>query len=161
MTRGFCPDPLCVGMCKSAEVILMQLVCRLSECRASFHICRSCYRGQCYCSRRCRKTARRRQQKAANLRYYATPEARFDRSDRQRAWRERQKARVSGCPPKSVMYQGSKPPLVVSVSVCHGFFTRHAAVLDKKTMVRRSRCVICGRAGRLVNPFFTPRRHYP
>jgi hypothetical protein len=146
-------------MCNSAEVTLIQLVCRLPECRASFHICRSCYRGQCYCSPSCRAIARCRQLKAANLRYTRTPGVNIDQSNRQRAWRERQKARVSCCPKDSVMYQGSMLLLVVSVSVCQGFLNRCAAVLGKKTMVHRPRCVICGRVGRLVNPFFIKRRH--
>ena len=37
-------------MCNGAEVILIQLVYRHPECRGTFYICRSCYRGQCGCS---------------------------------------------------------------------------------------------------------------
>jgi len=148
-------------MCKDVEVILIQLVCRLPECRATFQICRSCYRGQSYCSTSCRVIARYRQVKAANLRYNKTPEARYDRNDRQRAWRERQKARVPCRHNDSVMYQGYILILVVSVSVCQGFLDRRTAVFDKKPLTFRPRCVICGCAGRLVNPFFAKRRHYP
>jgi len=152
-------------MCKDAEVILLQLVCRLPECRKRFHICRSCYRGHCYCSRRCRKIARRRQLKAASLRYYESPEARQDRSDRQRAWRERQKSRVARSHNDSVMYQGSNLFLAMAVSVCHRIFNLQRAILEEKTRTWHAsdppRCIICGRVSRLVNPFFIKRRHYP
>ena len=152
-------------MCKDAEVILIQLVCRLSECRSIFHICRCCYRGHRYCSRLCRRIARRRQVKTANLRYYQSPAARLDRSDRQRAWRQRQKERVTGDATDSVMYQGSLVFPVVAVCVWQWFFDRRKADLEKKTRKPHApghpRCVICGRVGRFVNPFFTKRRHYP
>ena len=152
-------------MCNDAEVILIQQVCRLSECRKLFHICRSCYRGQCYCSRRCGKIARRRQLKAANLRYNQTPEARLDRNDRQRAWRQRQKERAAGSQKNSVMYQGSLVLVIVTVSVCQRFLALQKAILKRK--IRKShasgqpRCIICGRVGRFVNPFFIKRRYYP
>jgi len=152
-------------MCKDVEVILLQLVCRLPECRKNFHICHSCYRGHSYCSHRCRTIARRRQLKAANLRYNKTPEARQDRSDRQRAWRERQKLRVPCSHNDFVMYQGSILFLAVAVSVCHWIFNRQRAILEEKSRALHlsglSRCIICGRVSRLVTPFFIKRRPYP
>jgi len=142
----------------TVEDVLCQLVCRLPECGGIFHICRSCYRGQRYCSPHCRHIARRRQLKAANLRYRKTPEARLDQRDRQRSWRQRHKY--------SVMDQGSFALPSAAVSVCHGSLVcPSTAVLEEKTMVAhvygRPRCVICGRVGRFVNPFRIRRRHSP
>jgi len=152
-------------MCKGTEVILIQRICRLPECRAIFHICSSCDRGQCYCSPHCRAIARYRQVKAANLRFNNTPTGRLDRNDRQRAWRQRHKDRLRASQNESVMYHGSIPLSVVAVSVCQGSLNRRTAVLEGKTQVLHvsgpPRCVICGRFGRLVNPFFIKKRHYP
>jgi len=142
----------------AVEDVLSLRVCRLRECGRIFCICRSCYRGQCYCSFHCRHTARRRQLKAANLRYRRTTEARLDQRDRQRAWRQRHK--------QSVMDQGSIAPQSAAVSVCHDSpCCPSTAVSEEKTMVAhvygRPRCVICGRIGRFVNPFLIRRRHNP
>jgi hypothetical protein len=85
----------------------------------------------------------------------------IDRSIRQRAWRERKKARAAAGQTESVMYQGSIALFVVAVSVCQGFLNRKSAVLYEKTMAFRPRCIICRRVGRFVDPFFIKRRHYP
>jgi hypothetical protein len=44
---------------------------RCKECGAWFFLCRRCYRGQRYCSGECRKEARRRQCRAAQVKYRA------------------------------------------------------------------------------------------
>lgn len=43
--------------------------CHAPGCGVLFFICRSCYRGQRYCSGPCRQTARREQRRAANRRH--------------------------------------------------------------------------------------------
>jgi len=60
-----------------------------------FWICRSCYRGQGYCRRSCRRVQRRRQLRAANRRHQRSPEGRLDHRDRQRAYRRRRRATAS------------------------------------------------------------------
>src|SRR5215471_19730525 len=70
----------------AAEVILRQEACR---CGSIFYICRSCDRGQRYCSERCRQKARRQQRREANRRHQQSPEGRLDHRDRQRLYRER------------------------------------------------------------------------
>jgi hypothetical protein len=70
----------------AAEVILRQEVCR---CGRIFYICRSCDRGQRYCSEHCRQKARRQQRREANRRHQQSPEGRLDHRDRQRLYRER------------------------------------------------------------------------
>lgn len=62
-----------------------------------FYICCHCYRGQRYCSSRCREKARRLQRHEANRRYEESlgVEGREDHRARQREYRQRLKARVT------------------------------------------------------------------
>jgi len=70
-------------------VPLLRRVCR--RCGSIFGVCRSCFRGQCYCSERCRKKARRDRHRQANRRHQETPWGRDDHRDRQRDYRKRRK----------------------------------------------------------------------
>lgn len=56
-----------------------------------FLVCRSCDRGQQYCSEACREPARQAQKAAARRRHQESPEGRADHRDHQRALRERQR----------------------------------------------------------------------
>lgn len=56
-------------------------------------VCRSCDRGQEYCSAECRRQGRRRCNRAASKRYQATPDGAKKHSDRQRRYRARLKAK--------------------------------------------------------------------
>ena len=141
------------------EDVLYQLFCGLAGCGKMFYICRRCYRGHKYCSSTCRAIARRRQMHSARLRYRRTPEARLDQRDRQRRWRQRrsQKTVMDQCsppkenPPPSDGRERSMQPLSTWVEV----------VLERKTGSSHvsgvPRCVICGRAGGFVNPFYLRR----
>ena len=62
-----------------------------------FYICCHCYRGQRYCSSRCREKSRRQQRREANRRYERSlgPEGREDHRARQREYRQRLKRRVT------------------------------------------------------------------
>lgn len=75
----------------AGEVVFRQLVCRWLECGAPFVICRACYRGQAYCSERCRQKGRRQQRRDANRRHQQSREGRLDHRDRQRAYRQRRR----------------------------------------------------------------------
>ena len=149
-------------MCDTGEVVLIQLFCRLTECKAIFYICRRCYRGQVYCSDTCRSTARRRQLKEARRRYNNTPEAKLDQRDRQREWRKKRR------PKKTVMDQGSPTGQNAQPSKGRDCTNRRPArwaavlVVLKSGLIRVfsvPRCVICGRAGVFVNPYHI-RRSY-
>jgi hypothetical protein len=70
----------------AAAVILRQRVCR---CGTTFCICRSCDRGQRYCSEHCRQKARREQRREANRRYQQSLEGRLDHRERQQLYRQR------------------------------------------------------------------------
>jgi hypothetical protein len=145
-------------MRNTAEDVLRQRVCRWRLCGAIFWICRRCDRGHCYCSDRCRSKARREQRRAANLRHRRTPEGRLDQKDRQRAYRRRLAA-------FSVMDQGS-PGEPTSCNIIAPVLSPAVAARNGGQPIPQTRvihdpgvpyCIICGRAGRFVNPFY-PRR---
>lgn len=67
---------------------------RMRWCRGGgelFFVCRSCDRGQQYCSEACREPARQAQQRAARRRHQQSPEGSADHRDHQRALRERER----------------------------------------------------------------------
>jgi len=78
-----------------ADIVLRQRLCGWGECGRLFFVCRSCWRGQRYCSRGCRIQARRAQCREANRRHQISPEGRLDHRDRQRAYRERRRQGVT------------------------------------------------------------------
>ena len=79
----------------AGSTVFHQIVCHLALCRRVFYICCHCYRGQCYCSSRCREEARRLQRRQANRHHQQTPWGRDDHRDRQREYRSRLKAGVT------------------------------------------------------------------
>ncbi len=131
----------------AAEDVLRQRVCRWQGCNAIFWLCRSCDRGQQYCSDHCRAKARREQRRTANLRHRKTPEGRLDQRDRQRAYRRRRAA-------LSVMDQGSTECLNAGNIIPRVFpLLVFAGNSSKQQEPGVPYCAICGRPGRLVNPF--------
>jgi len=147
-------------MCDNGEVVQYKLLCGLPECREIFYICCSCYRGHKYCSDACRGIARRRQMDAARRRYLLTPEAKLDQRDRQRRWRMR---RVK----KTVMDQRSVEKIKMRSSPGRNCAARRlylsvvflALKNGLKHVSGAPRCVVCGRSGRLVNPYHDIRRY--
>ena len=79
----------------ACSTVYRQRVCRFPSCRAVFYLCPHCDRGQQYCGARCREKSRRLQRREANRRHQQTPWGREDHRDRQREYRERQRARVT------------------------------------------------------------------
>lgn len=73
----------------SSATVFRQRICRAAGCGAEFWICRSCDRGQRYCSQECRQQTRRVQCREANCRHQRSLEGRLDHRDRQRAYRKR------------------------------------------------------------------------
>ena len=99
-------------------------------CNAMFAVCRSCDRGQRYCSDACKKRMRRRQLAAAGRRYQATGAGKQAHCCRQRAYRQRRSQ-------ERVTHQGP-----VSITTPRpssgGCFTQ---------------CAVCGQPSRWINPF--------
>ena len=118
-----------------------------------FYLCRRCDRGQQYCSPRCREKSRRLQRREANRRHQRTPWGREDHRDRQREYRERQRARVTD---QSSLHSSPCANLIAP--------RRSEPVEATPELMRRPSpdparptgwvvCQICGRRGRWVNPF--------
>ena len=127
--------------------------------RALFFICRSCDRGQSYCSQPCRRLQRRQQCRAANRRHQQSAEGRADHRDRQRAYRQRQQqARVTD---QRRQRYGSSFRLwepLAAYSKPRSFArrrqeNRHAGTFWGSRPGFRPTCIRCGRAGRFVDPF--------
>src|SRR5262249_26383215 len=119
----------------AAEVILRQRVCR---CGTTFYICRSCDRGQRYCSEDCRQKARREQRRQANLRHQQSVEGRLDHRDRQQLYRERRRFR-------RVTDQGSLEP-DSSVTMPREPI-EHKRLPTLGPELGLAVCIRCGRAG--------------
>ncbi len=118
-----------------------------------FYLCRHCDRGQQYCSPRCREKSRRLQRREANRRHQQTSWGREDHRDRQREYRERQRARVTD---QSSLHSSPCANLTVprtSESV------EATPEPPRRPLPNTAKprgwvvCQICGRRGRWVNPF--------
>ena len=142
-------------MCSSPQVPLRQAVCGWDACRAIFHICRSCDRGQRYCSDSCQQQARQRQRRQAKRRHQQSPEGRQDHRDHQRTYRQRLLEK------KSVSDQGSAttrgcasiglPPAKAQPGAP---FRWIRPVWDKiKAGWGEILCRFCGMRGRFANPY--------
>ncbi len=118
----------------AAEVILRPRVCR---CGTTFYICRSCDRGQRYCSEHCGQKARREQRREANRRYQQSLEGRLDHRDRQRVYRQRRRS-----PEESVTDQGSPEDRFSAMMP-----TPERVTSPASANAIPARCIRCGRAG--------------
>ena len=68
------------------EVIAYQRIC--PTCNAKFYICRSCERGDRYCSIVCRDEARRKNRRKSSATYQATARGRANHQKRQITYRK-------------------------------------------------------------------------
>lgn len=150
-------------MADQDEVVFRHRICR--GCNAVFSICRSCDRGQCYCSSGCRLPALREQRRRANRRHQASIEGRLDHRDRQRAYRKRcAQRRVTDTSSPALTSPGNisawhPGSATTSLHAALTAFSQGFAALP----IHRSqqpnqqpslfRCVVCGRPGRFVDPF--------
>jgi hypothetical protein len=121
------------------QVPLRQRLCRAEVCGAVFYVCRSCDRGQRYCSERCREKARREQRRAANRRHQRSEEGRLDHRDRQREYRRRLVL-------LRVTDQGSDEPARSSTLAALSPPVHEAGIGEAV-------CCVCGRRGTFVDPF--------
>lgn len=118
-----------------------------------FYLCRYCDRGQQYCSPRCREKSRRLQRREANRRHQQSPEGRADHRDRQREYRERQRARVTDQSSlrSSPCANLTAPPAPEAIEAIPEPERRPSpdTAMPSGWVV----CQICGCRGRWVNPF--------
>jgi hypothetical protein len=125
-------------MATGEQVLLRQRQCRAESCGAVFYLCRSCDRGQRYCSERCREKSRREQRRTANRRHQRSDEGRLDHRDRQREYRLRLVRRVTDQGSGGGACSSTLRPLTE-----WPFEVEAGAVF----------CRLCGRWGTLVDPF--------
>ncbi len=119
--------------------LLLQIKC--NYCQQYFLLCRSCYRGQCYCCDRCRFIAQREAQRRTQRRYRQTKKGRKAHLEAER----RRRIRISRNIQKTVDDEGSTPP------------TSHV-ILVSRPLKSIGLCHCCGTAGVIVRNF--PRRAY-
>jgi len=125
-------------MATDEQVLLRQRQCRGESCGAVFYVCRSCDRGQRYCSERCREKSRRQQRRTANLRHQRSDEGRLDHRDRQREYRLRLVRRVTD--------QGSDGEV-------SSFTLRPLTEWPFEAEAGEAFCRLCGRRGSRIDPF--------
>ena len=119
------------------EIILLKTVsCRW--CGRTFHICRSCWRGQAYCRDSCRRNSKRKAHRLAQQRYRRTTKGR--EAHRQAARRRRMQVSE-----KTVADASSTP-------------TPEHDRLPQNHPFTNPCCHFCGRKGVIVDHF--PRRGY-
>ena len=115
-----------------------------------FWICRSCDRGQQYCSERCRQKSRRQQRREANRRHQQSPEGRMDHRDRQREWRRRRCSRVTDqSSPLLLLFD--RITAVEPLSTESG--SLETAIVAFIQPNYETRCTICGCRSLFVDPF--------
>ena len=126
------------AMATGEQVLLRQPRAGAGSCGAVFYLCRSCDRGQRYCSERCREKSRREQRREANRRHQPSDEGRLDHRDRQREYQLRLVRRVTG--------HGSGGEVSSS---------RLRALTEWPFEAEAGEvfCRVCGRWGALVDPF--------
>jgi hypothetical protein len=125
-------------------VVFRQRRCVWAGCGAIFYICRSCDRGHRYCGDVCRQKSRRQQRREANRRYQLSLEGKLDHRDRQQAFRDRQRERVTD--------QGSA---TVSDFVSIGApqtDSDETTAMDSPRLVIQ--CIVCGRSGYWIESFY-------
>lgn len=112
------------------EESLRPRFCRAPGCRTMFFVCKSCDRGQCYCSHECRQISRLQQKRNANDRYQRTDKGKLTHRLRQCAYRRNQ-TRLS------VTDHGSTSQLQMRI----------------KPASLPPRCAICMRQSDWIDPF--------
>ena len=131
-------------------VLLREIQC--PWCGKLFCICRSCWRGQRYCSDACRQAARRKAHRQAQQRYRRTEKGK----GAHRAAEKRRRVGLSRKPQEILDDAGSTPRV-------GGRTLRYAEVSEPSAWntaegLRIGRCHLCGRLGVIVERF--PRRGY-
>ncbi len=146
-------------MASAAAVVLVSRRCRASACGQQPWVCRSCYRGQAYCSAECRAQSRCEQRRRANRRHQCSEAGRLDHRDRQRTYRRRRRAAAcvtdqgsavaadSASIAASVVVVAQRQRPSGPVEVRHGPRGGWSRVRSPLC------CVRCGRVGRFMEAF--------
>ena len=130
--------------------LLIEVECK--ECGFIFRICRRCWRGQVYCSERCRVERKRRNHREAERRYRQTEKGKkaHREGENRRRYRFIKKDEKKMDDPSSTQLR----LWCISVLIAFG-----RAISDCRAWFDRTgRCHFCGSLGEVVEAF--PRRGY-
>ena len=131
-------------------VPLLEIECRW--CGKCFCICRRCWRGQCYCSEKCRDAARREAHREAQRRYRKTEKGKI-------AHREAENRRRVGLSKKSgEIVDNTAATLPYRRLRIESADLKESIERAEKLGYRVGRCHFCGSWGVIVERF--PRRGY-
>ena len=134
-------------------MLLQEVTCRW--CGKVFCVCQSCWRGQCYCGKECRRAAKRQAHRKAELRYRRTEKGK-------KSHREAEKRRRMGLTKKNKKTMDDTGTLIPISSVTIARVTKSCnkrqVFWEKTISMRTCRCHFCGSVGVIVNQF--PRRSY-
>lgn len=148
-------------MCAQREVVLYLRVCRYEPCGKVFYICRSCFRGQGYCSDLCKQFNRRMQCREANRKHQESEEGRLDHNQRQQDLYERQLEARSGGNEKNLTDPSSNTDcdgVTMNLSDSRDLrptntWPKESQEVHDDTSEAYPRCRICNRKGYWVDTF--------
>ncbi len=143
------------------EEILFKGICDYSSCSNPIWICRSCYRGQIYCSERC--GALGREEKCRGYRrHHQQGNGRKKHNKRQEAYRLRQaEARQAGEAKKVTDHSSQAPPSDGSLAPEDSKELQHAPDDSKASPEPQKglrQCRVCSRKSVLVEPLSETKR---
>lgn len=137
-------------MAPAGRVPLIRRECR--RCRATFGVCHRDFRGQRYCSERCRRDARSEGHREANRKHQRSPEGRDDHRDRQREYVKRLKEQ--GMTDERCTLE-SQPRSLANEE--HGHEATAAGRAWRWPSAAPPWCIVCRRPGYFVEPSGTGR----
>jgi hypothetical protein len=125
------------------KIKLLEEKCR--TCGKMFYICRSCYRGQVYCSRLCQRKGYRENQRQARKKYRSSPKGKLNRRIAAKRYRLKEfyKKKTNRKSPGYQLKIKSRPL---------------STIKRPKTEDSIPTCQFCGKKGYVVKEF--PRRPY-
>lgn len=132
-------------------MLIIQFVCRC--CGAIFNICRACFRGQAYCSEKCRISRQRQLHREAQKKYRQTEKGKKFHQEAERQRRIRRKS-------KNVDDETStmKSDIVCCLSEYIIESLKKLIFSTLNSAEETGTCHFCGKYGSLCNKF--PRRGY-
>ncbi len=135
-------------VCKTGMMPTLLLCIRCRWCNLSFHVCRSCWRGQAYCCDRCRDAGRRYNHRNAQRRYRQSARGK-------KAHCQAENRRRHGWSAKSIKNMDDATSTARPLRRINRFMREKSSILGSHP---QARCHFCGSLGQVVDRF--PRRGY-
>ncbi len=134
--------------CKTGGIPMLICISRCRWCGGEFSCCRSCWRGQAYCSDSCRLKGYRRNRRKAKRLYRQT----YEGKKQHREAENRRRKRLKDKNKKNMGHKGTRLP---SKRVLNSLRPHRGPIFHT---IDPRRCRFCGRSGEIVDVF--PRRGY-